>query len=274
MTDSTPGPVDAPEKRTSIGTPTFTALPRDGWFFLLGLLTFWFVFNGPPVREIGGFDLTLGLEGPASSNPWKWAGGLLLIALVVWGERRGLASLLITKPSGKDIEWAFYAFGGVMAWSWIASLISPQEDNAGVAIISNMSVAGVVLLIITAAVTEELVYRGYLQERLGSLLRSRWIGAAVSLAIFIAPHIVFFGPTWLFHQLVGSLALVASRSSAATSSRRCSCTCSSTRRFSSPPCWPSCRRTAYDLLPDQDQLSERCRASHVWFTIALLTASR
>lgn len=209
MTDSTPGPVDAPEKRTSIGTPTFTALPRDGWFFLLGLLTFWFVFNGPPVREIGGFDLTLGLEGPASSNPWKWAGGLLLIALVVWGERRGLASLLITKPSGKDIEWAFYAFGGVMAWSWIASLISPQEDNAGVAIISNMSVAGVVLLIITAAVTEELVYRGYLQERLGSLLQSRWIGAAVSLAIFIAPHIVFFGPTWLFHQLVGSLALVA-----------------------------------------------------------------
>ena len=37
----------------------------------------------------------------------------------------------------------------------------------------------------------------------------RALPIAVSLAIFIAPHIVFFGPTWLFHQLVGSLALVA-----------------------------------------------------------------
>ncbi|PPF46167.1 hypothetical protein C5B85_05930 [Pseudoclavibacter sp. AY1F1] len=66
-----------------------------------------------------------------------------------------------------------------MAWSWIAS---PQEDNEGVGIITSMSIPGVILLITTAA---------------------------VSLAIFIAPHVVFFGPSWLFHQLVGSLALVA-----------------------------------------------------------------
>ena len=209
MASTPPTHVDEPEKRVNIDTPTFAWRARDGWTLLIGLLIFWFVFSGPPVREVGDLDLRLGLEGPASSNPWKWAGALLLVALVVFGERRDLASLLITKPSGKDTEWAFYTFGGVMAWSWIASLIAPQDDNAGVAVISSMSIIGVVLLIFTAAITEEVVYRGYVQERLGSLLRSRWMGAAISLAIFVTPHIVFFGPSWLFHQLVGSLALVA-----------------------------------------------------------------
>ncbi|NYF14518.1 membrane protease YdiL (CAAX protease family) [Pseudoclavibacter sp. JAI123] len=209
MAETASQQVVEPVRRVSIGTPAFPPRARDGWLFVVGLLIFWFLFNGPPAGEIGGFDLRFGLEGPASGNPWKWAGALLVIALVIWGERRGLTSLLITKPTGKDIEWAFYVFGGVMTWSWIASLIAPQEDNDGVGTISSMSVTGVVLLIITAAITEEVVYRGYLQERLGSLMRSRWIGAAVSLAIFIAPHVVFFGPSWLFHQLVGSLALVA-----------------------------------------------------------------
>ncbi|WP_424465850.1 CPBP family intramembrane glutamic endopeptidase [Pseudoclavibacter helvolus] len=197
-----------PEK-VPIGTPEFTPRLRDVLTFLVGLAIFWFICSGPPLPEIAGIDLRFGLEGPASSTPWKWAGALLLVALVVWGERRGLATLLITKPSGKDIEWAFYVFGGVMAWSWIASLIAPQEDNSGVDTIARMSILGVLVLIVTAAVTEEIIYRGYLQERLGALLRSRWLGAAVSLAIFIVPHVVFFGPSWLFHQLVGSLALVA-----------------------------------------------------------------
>lgn len=191
-----------------IGSPVFARRSRDGVLFVAGLLIFWFIYDGPPVPHLAGIDLRFGLEGPPSSNLWKWAGALLLLGLVVWGERRGLASLLITKPSGKDIEWAFYVFGGVMAWSWLASLIAPQKENAGVEMIVSMGVPGVLLLILTAAVTEEIAFRGYLQERLGSLMRSRWIGAAVSLLIFVAPHIVFFGPSWLLHQLVGALALV------------------------------------------------------------------
>ncbi|PPG04293.1 hypothetical protein C5E06_05755 [Pseudoclavibacter sp. RFBI5] len=209
MSETTEERIDRHAARGGIGTPTFEPRTRDGWIFLAGLLLFWVVYNGPPVPELAGIDLRLGMAGPASSNAWKWLGALLLIALVLWGERRGLASLLITKPTSKDIEWAFSAFGGVMAWSWIASLVAPQEENSGVATITSMSIAGVLLLIVTAAVTEEVAFRGYLQERLGSLLHSRWIGAAVSLVIFIAPHVVFFGPSWLFHQLVGTLALVA-----------------------------------------------------------------
>lgn len=201
--------VEDPNHRIRIGTPTFAPRARDGWIFPVGLLIFWFVFSGPPVRELADFDLRFGIEGPASSNLWKWFGAVLLLALVIWCERRTLASLLITKPSGKDIEWAFYVFGGVMAWSWIATLIAPQEENAGVEIIVNMDIPGVLLLILTAAITEEIAFRGYLQERLGSLVRSRWIGAAISLAIFISPHVAFFGTSWLLHQFVGSLALVA-----------------------------------------------------------------
>lgn len=57
-----------------------------------------------------------------------------------------------------------------------------------------------VALIATTAVTEEVLYRGYAIERLRALTGRLWLGAAVSLALFVAPHLVFFGPYWLLYQ--------------------------------------------------------------------------
>ena len=36
---------------------------------------------------------------------------------------------------------------------------------------------------------EELIYRGYLLERLSSLCGKRWLGATLSLLIFVAMHL-------------------------------------------------------------------------------------
>ena len=191
-----------------IGSPAFARRPRDWWLIIVGLLIFWCVYSGPPASSFAGIDLRFGLTGPISGDPWKWAGALLLVGLVIWGERRGLSSLLISKPSAKDVEWAFIVFGVVMAWSWVAGLIAPQAENEGVSIITSMGIPGVLVLIVTAAVTEEIAFRGYLQERIGALTRSRWIGAFASLLSFVAPHIAFFGQSWLLHQFAGALALV------------------------------------------------------------------
>ncbi|MBL7257453.1 CPBP family intramembrane glutamic endopeptidase [Paractinoplanes lichenicola] len=157
-------------------------------------------FRGPPVDA---------LPGPLAGDPWKWLAALALVAIVLGVERKGLGSLLLRRPSKKDLEWVLYAFGIVMTWSWVMSLLAPQDDNDGIDTITSLGILGVSALIVTAAVTEEVIYRGFLAERLGTALRSRLIGAALSVVVFAIPHVVFFGPSWLLHQLPGTLALAA-----------------------------------------------------------------
>ncbi|VXB83896.1 hypothetical protein PSCLAVI8L_20026 [Pseudoclavibacter sp. 8L] len=89
MSETTEERIDSPAACDGIGTPTFEPRARDGWIFLAGLLLFWGVYNGPPVPELAGIDLRLGMAGPAASNAWKWLGALLLIALVLWGRASG-----------------------------------------------------------------------------------------------------------------------------------------------------------------------------------------
>jgi membrane protease YdiL (CAAX protease family) len=143
-------------------------------------------------------------------SPQVESGGLL-VAVVFGVERLGPHSLMIRRPTGRDLECVLYAFGIVMAWSWVAGRLAPQRDNDGIATIVGLGVAGVIILIGTAAVTEEVVYRGFLAERLGAMFGRRpWarpLGATLSLVIFVLPHLTFFGPSWLLHQLPGTLAI-------------------------------------------------------------------
>ncbi|WP_337062555.1 CPBP family intramembrane glutamic endopeptidase [Kineococcus sp. G2] len=207
---------------TAPNSPTTTAAPLEAWSLsrprllvslLLGGVVIAGVHSGPPVDEVAGIDLRWGLTGPAAGDPWKWLGAGLLVAVVLRVERLGTSSLLLRRPSGRDLEWVLYAFGIVMAWSWLIGTLAPQRDNEGVAAIAALGVTGALVLIVTAAVTEEIVYRGYLAERLGALFGrrpyARWLGAAASLTIFTGPHLVFFGPSWLLHQLPGALAIAA-----------------------------------------------------------------
>ena len=169
------------------------------------------VYGGPPVDRLAGVDLRFGFDGPLAGDPWKWLGAALLLAVVSGVERLGPSSLMIRRPRERDLEWVLYAFGFVMALSWVAGGLAPQDHNDGIATIVSLGVPGVMLLIVTAAVTEEVVYRGFLAERLGALFgRRRWarpLGAALSLVIFVLPHLAFFGPSWLLHQLPGTLAI-------------------------------------------------------------------
>lgn len=200
-------PVRSPSP-VAVGTPSFVASRRDLAVLPLGLAVFWLVYSGPPVERLGPLDLRWGLEGPLSSTPWKWLGAFALVALVLLVERRRLSSLLILRPGAKDLEWALYAFGAAMTWSWLAGMAFPQDDaTGGTGTLVALGVPGVLLLIATAAITEEVAFRGYLAERLGAVLRSRWWGAGLSLAVFVVQHVAFFGPSWLLHHLGGTLAI-------------------------------------------------------------------
>ncbi len=143
--------------------------------------------------------------GPPSVFLPMWLTSVLLVGFVLLVERRPLSSLSITKPTGKDIKWAFYFFGAEVTWSWLMSVALDAKQNDGVDSITSLSVATVVGLIITAAVTEEIIHRGYLLERIAKLTGALWVGTIVSFIIFIVPHIAYFGWVWLPTHGIGAV---------------------------------------------------------------------
>ena len=161
-------------------------------------------YIGGVLRELG---VELPFRGPAQVIVWNWL-AVALLALYIFGvEKKNFASIRLVKPSEKDVSWAFYFWGVAMAWYWLASLIVPPEESAGTGtgVLISLGLPVVILMVITAAFTEEFLWRGYVVERLGELTGKIWIGAAISFVIFVIPHVAFFGPQWLVHHAMGSI---------------------------------------------------------------------
>jgi uncharacterized protein len=65
----------------------------------------------------------------------------------------------------------------------------------GVSRISALPVGVLVLLVITAGITEEILYRGYPIERLAAMTGNVWLGAVAAYVVFVGLHIPVFGKT-------------------------------------------------------------------------------
>lgn len=159
----------------------------------------------PRLRDALGIDL--GVEGPGSSIVWNVLAVAALIGFMFLVERRPLASIGMRKPRAKDLEWALYLFGIYMAWQWIVLTFLPPASDSGTATITSLPIVAVLGIIVSAAVFEEILYRGYPIERLSELTGRRWIAYALTVPLFVAPHLVFFGPQWLWTTGVGTIAI-------------------------------------------------------------------
>jgi membrane protease YdiL (CAAX protease family) len=174
---------------------------------LIGLALAFLPTWAPPLIDAIGLTVSIGVEGPASSILWNAAAVTLLLAYVLLVERRDLASIRIVRPTGKDLEWALILFGCHMGFTWLARTLWPPPADTGTATIAAMPVLLVLALILSAAIFEEILYRGYPLERLTELTQHRWIAVALTLPVFVAPHLVFFGPEWLLYQGSGTAVL-------------------------------------------------------------------
>jgi membrane protease YdiL (CAAX protease family) len=175
-------------------------LVRRWGVVLLGLALAFFPSWAPRVIDALGLDVSTGIEGPGASILWNAAAVTLLLGYVVLVERRSLASIRIVRPTGKDLEWALILFGCHMGFTWLARTLWPPPADAGTETIAAMPVLLVLALILSAAVFEEILYRGYPLERLTEITGRRWVAVTLTLPLFVAPHLVFFGPEWLLYQ--------------------------------------------------------------------------
>lgn len=197
-------PVRTPARRTR---PPRVALPALVAGLLLAYLPLW----APSLARPAGVDLSG--WGPPAVMVWNWIAVALLLAYVFRVERLDMASLRLVRPTEKDLSWAGWLGGAAVLWHWaMAKWVVPQSDpvdgppDSGSAALVALGPLVALALVVTVSITEEILWRGYVVERLGA-----WIGlvpaAVIGFIVFAAGHVPFFGASWLLTGAPGAALL-------------------------------------------------------------------
>ena len=135
-----------------------------------------------------------------------WALTFLLIAYIVMIERRPLSSIGLNRPTWKSV--VFGVIGAMVMIAGMAAIyivVFPAlrfaMNESTMAALKSMPLWFRVILILRAAVFEEVYYRGFMIERLTELTRIRWIAALVSISAFTLAHLSDWG--WAHLMIAG-----------------------------------------------------------------------
>jgi membrane protease YdiL (CAAX protease family) len=137
---------------------------------------------------------------------------LLLLVMILWiyfVEKRTIASIGWKKLTVKTVFGGlglglvlFIVFG-------ISTMVIQKlglELNQEIAeMISGKSLPVLFLLVLRAAVVEEVLYRGYAIERINELTKSKWIAGLVPLIMFMLVHLAWGVGHLLFIFIAGGL---------------------------------------------------------------------
>ncbi|HXG01618.1 MAG TPA: type II CAAX endopeptidase family protein [Bacteroidota bacterium] len=126
----------------------------------------------------------------------KWTVTLVLVGIVLLWEREPLHSIGLRRLSRDDALWAFVGFviAGVIISATIPLLksVGLGTTEAGVRRLGEFSIPLRLLMVLTAAITEEIQYRGYPIERLYRLTGNLHLSAAITYVVFVALHVSFW----------------------------------------------------------------------------------
>ncbi|MBE1160697.1 CPBP family intramembrane glutamic endopeptidase [Dyella acidiphila] len=167
---------------------------------------------------LGGISLPLGhwldeLAGPGHvivNELIYWALVVAVLCYVKGVERRPLTSVGLRRPSWKDGLWAvatgllilvclgliYYVLFPALHWS------ESQQFSQ----LATIPYALQCLIVVRAAVSEELLFRGYAVERLQELSGSRLVAGALSCTVFTLDHVTYWG--WHHILVAGSAGII------------------------------------------------------------------
>ncbi len=187
-------------------------LPGRSRFYIIGVLSILVIEYGlrvlllPAVPSDNQVGITVALE---------WLAGLVLVFYwIPEVERQPLRSI-----GWGPFRWRYL---WLSALAYVLSLVGMVLAGMGLeamglestrALQSKVqlySPATLLGLFLTGTILEEVFYRGYLIERLTSLLRCRWAAGLLSWIVFTFVHLRFFGlgPTLNISVLSGALVLL------------------------------------------------------------------
>jgi membrane protease YdiL (CAAX protease family) len=135
---------------------------------------------------------------------WAWVAVMLLYVLRV--ERRPLSSIGFRAVGAKDAAIAVGAGILILALlALISFVIFPAlhwSESSQVASVLALPYWLNVLIVVRAAVSEEILFRGYPMERLEELTGSRTVAGVVTCTVFTLDHVGFWG--WHHIFIAGS----------------------------------------------------------------------
>lgn len=136
--------------------------------------------TGPNTRAVIGYVVM-----------WTLVGAV--VAVTALGERRQLSSIGLRRPS---VRLLALAVGAGLTLSLLYPLVTVAADglvagdpSEGVGVPLETSVWVLAAGVVTAAVTEEVLFRGYAIERLIELTGRAWLSGLLSLVVFVAIHV-------------------------------------------------------------------------------------
>ena len=143
-----------------------------------------------------------------------WLIALALICWVLGVERRPLASIGLRRPGASSVVLGVTV--GILLtglYILIATLLIPalhlKGDGGAMRGLLATPLWFRLMLVARAAVTEEILYRGYPIERIEALTGSRIAAGAVSVVGFSLAHLNYWGPVQLLFVAPAAVILVA-----------------------------------------------------------------
>jgi membrane protease YdiL (CAAX protease family) len=172
---------------------------------ILILIIFQLPLGGYLVRG-NGFGAEIGREAVF------WALTFILVGYVLFIEGRPLSSVGLIRPTWKTVVFGVGgAFVMVAGMAVIYTVVFPAlglpTNEATMSAIKSMPLWFRALLILRAAVFEEIYYRGFMIERLAELTRLPWLAALISLAAFTFAHLSGWGWAHLMVAAFGGAVL-------------------------------------------------------------------
>lgn len=172
--------------------------PLFGVLLALGLFSLPF---GSWMHESAGLANRVGYE----LVVWAWVAAILLYVLRV--ERRPLSSIGFRALRVTDgiiaIITGILILASLALISFVVFPALHWSENGQMASVLSLPYWLNVLIVVRAAVSEEILFRGYPLERLEELTGSRAIAGVVSCTVFTVDHIGFWG--W-HHVFIAGLA--------------------------------------------------------------------
>ncbi len=127
----------------------------------------------------------------------EWGAALVLLAIVFLWEKQSWTSIGIKKMSWQDILWGVIGFM-VGAFSFILTTpvviaLGLGTTSGGISQLAQVPLALRIWIVLTAGITEEILFRGYPIERLYSLTNRLGLSAVIAYGAFVLLHIPFWG---------------------------------------------------------------------------------
>jgi membrane protease YdiL (CAAX protease family) len=136
-----------------------------------------------------------------------------VLLFVVYGERIDPAALGFRRPRWSSVGWGLAGFLALLltdvATTAIFSAFHIRQDTQTLAALAKQPLPVLLLIALTAALTEEVIFRSILVDHLGRLANSRWVGAVGSVLLFSAAHLSRWSGTQPFFVIPSGVILTA-----------------------------------------------------------------